>query len=174
MEVAAFRKTKRAGYQGDVSAYVVAEDEFGTWSFAPTGTVVRWTDGGDQQFMPLPHEPGFLRLIPRDTWWIASWWPDGNVFIDTVTPVRYVEDAWTWVDLELDVRRGPDGEVVIEDEDEFDAAIAGGHISAEEEREARAAASQLVAWLMELTPPFDDTGWRRFHETAALGLPPLP
>ena len=173
MEVGAFRKVKRSGYSGVHNAYILSEDAFGLWAWTPVGTVIRWTENGEERLVPLPHSPGYLRLIPRHTWWIASWWPDGNVFIDTVTPVDQANGTWSWVDLVLDVRRTPDGAVFLEDEDEFEDACTAGHINEAERRAAEAAGAQLVDWLTTRTPPFDDTGWQRFEEAASLTLPAL-
>lgn len=173
MEVAAFRKIKRPGFRGCVQGYVIDRDEFGLWALVPGGSMGRWREDGAERLVPLAEELTHLRLIRDGAWWTATWWPDGNVFVDTATPVQFVEDAWSWVDLELDIRRLPDGVVLLEDEDEFDAAIAAGHINAEEERAARAAAAEVVQYLKSHAAPFDASGRGRFDAAMALGLAPL-
>lgn len=174
MEVGAFRKIRRLGYRGTLSAYAVAEDEFGTWSFTPSGSTVRHNERGVETIGTLEQQPGFLRLIPRNGWWISSWWAhNGNVFADACTPAEFVDNAWTWTDLDLDVIRERSGSVRVDDEDEFLAAVDDGQFTPNEQREARAVTAQLVAWMRDRVAPFDDIGWRRFHEAAKLDLPPL-
>jgi hypothetical protein len=177
VEVGAFRKVKRWGYRGTLNAYLLGDDEFGSWSFVPAGSSVRHHERGVESVSVLHFEPGFLRLVPPTGWWVASWWPqDGGgvfVYVDICTPRVFEDNACTWTDLELDVLRSRDGAVRIDDEDEFEEANVAGYHSAADQREARAATTQLVALLRGRIPPFDDTGLRKFHEAASLGLSPL-
>ncbi len=176
METTVIRKIKRPGYTVLFPAYLLDDDEHGTWFFMPSDSVVRYVDGDETLLQPFTHAPGILLLAPRDQWWFGAWWPRaGRRFVatDACSPTVLVDGAWTWTDLELDVCRDADGAVWIEDQDDFEAAIAGGHIPADEQRAAIAIADQLATWLSARTAPFDDTGWRRFDAAAALGLAPL-
>jgi protein associated with RNAse G/E len=61
-------------------------------------------------------------LIPRNDWWVFTYNPKhpwATHWIDTSTPATFEEHRVTTIDLDLDVVRGPDGTVWIEDEDEF-------------------------------------------------------
>jgi hypothetical protein len=166
-------KDKRAGYSIRVSAYVVAEDEFGSWLFTPADSVARYEDGDDILLKPWPN---FLSLSQSDEWFWAGWWiRDGvpTIGTDACTPPVLVGDAWSWTDLELDVLRDPSG-TWIEDEDELDEAVAAGNITAAEAASAWTVSRELERRLLQRVAPFDDTGWRRHDEALALGLPPLP
>lgn len=96
----------------------LGEDEHGVWLAAPTGTV--WQRGSEASVSL----PAAATLIPRDTWWVASFNAapakfDMYVDISTV-PVWSSRDEVTMVDLDLDVvRYRGDGTVRLLDEDEF-------------------------------------------------------
>ncbi|MBA2608735.1 MAG: DUF402 domain-containing protein [Actinobacteria bacterium] len=179
MERALIRKIKRPGPISTWAGHVVSDDEFGLWVFSPNGTMVH-TDNDGVATIKLfgnGHGPGVLCLLPSDEWWLGCWWTrepgEPRLAIDACTPPVLIDGIWTWIDLELDVFRDSDGVAVIEDEDEFDDAVAAGHIPPDEQREALAITAAMERQLRERVPPFDETGWRRHDEAAALGLPPL-
>ena len=64
--------------------------------------------------------------------------PIGTVSIDVCTPAAFAGDAWTFVDLELDVYRAGDGAIEVFDEDELEEAVASGGLVSEEEHPDRA------------------------------------
>lgn len=96
-----------------------------------------------------------------------------RVSIDISTPPRLVDRVWVYDDLELDPFVTQQGKAGCEDADEFAAACLAGLVSAEEERHALAAATQLDAALSGREPPFDATGDDRLAEAVVLGLAPL-
>ena len=170
---AVIAKDKNAGYSIRVGAYVLDEDQFGTWLWTPAGSVARYFNGDD---VLLQEWPNFLSLAQSAEWFWAGWWirPDGpTVSTDACTPPRLVDGTWFWTDLELDIVRDHTGAVWVEDEDEFDEGIAAGHIAPELEQAARAVTIELERRLRERVSPFDDIGWRRHDAALALGLPPL-
>lgn len=91
-------------------------DEHGIWVWGPAGTVVSRPNAPDK-VSPNP----FVKLITPQAWWTAMW-PGGGihqVFVDICTPVEWVGNTATLVDLDLDVVGLRSGLVVVEDEDEF-------------------------------------------------------
>ncbi|RYI98750.1 MAG: DUF402 domain-containing protein, partial [Actinomycetales bacterium] len=65
-------------------------------------------------------------LLPHDDWWVATIYgtdPERpmDVYVDMTTPCVWADDesTVTCVDLDLDVVQGVDGEIWIDDEDEF-------------------------------------------------------
>ncbi|TCC59732.1 hypothetical protein E0H73_24250 [Kribbella pittospori] len=122
-----------------------------------------------------PGGPGehAVHLAPRDGWWFATWRPGGLLVADVSTPPEFADDEWTYVDLELDPYRRPDGTVGTEDWDELAEAHAAGLINDHEYGAAVEAAHTLEMQFSQGTEPFGTTGWTRLSEAIALGLPPL-
>lgn len=99
-----------------LEASFLDEDEHGIWVWGPAGTVVSRPNAADR-ISPHP----FVKLITPQAWWTAMW-PGGGmhrVFVDICTPVEWVGNTATLVDLDLDVVQLRSGQVVVEDEDEF-------------------------------------------------------
>jgi uncharacterized protein len=103
----------------------LGEDEYGTWVFAPQGSK-RWK--GTEPFRPVDFPAVFC--APHDGWWHLHY--NGNVtlpggepidithFIDITTkPTWMTRDRYEMVDLDLDVLVTSEGEIRIDDEDEF-------------------------------------------------------
>ncbi len=102
-----------------------------------------WLGGGPTTFLrkglsPTPrdhHERGFfadhhfVQLVVPDGWWTFIFngpdRPAGRIshYVDIVTPPEFRSDEIRWVDLDLDVILGGDGELLIDDEDEFTTHI---------------------------------------------------
>lgn len=95
----------------------IGEDAFGTWLWAPAGTVAR---RGDEPPQRQPH--AFTELIPRGEWFSAIWNAGGKyeIYVDVNTPPRWEGATVRMIDLDLDVVRvHDDGAVSTLDEDEF-------------------------------------------------------
>jgi hypothetical protein len=169
------RKVKLNGTIHTWEARLIDEDAHGMWLFTPQAGPVHNVVDGEEFYKPmgLGTEPGFLWLMPRDEWWFGAWWTRPNwehvaiVNLDACTPPALIDDIWTWTDLELDICRNHAGEVWVEDEDEFDESIALGLIDEPTQQAARAVTDDMVRRLTERVPPFDDTGWRRYHDLIA-------
>jgi protein associated with RNAse G/E len=100
----------------------LGEDEHGTWLGAPAGTMV------SRPGVTYPSRYPSVRLVPRDEWFLATFYadeprplPNGwvEVYVDIATVAHWSEGAVTAVDLDLDVIRGRTGRVWVDDEDEF-------------------------------------------------------
>ena len=100
-------------------AYWLGSDEWGEWIAAPTGTK-RWR--GELRKEPTAEDAVFC--VPREGWWHLHY--TGNAtrfshFVDIATPATWVSpNRYEMIDLDLDVVRGHDGVVDVEDEDEFE------------------------------------------------------
>ena len=178
MERLGIRKIKLSGTVLTWSAYFLAEDEFGRWSFTPPGSTVH-NRKGDEEWtatIGVGTEAGFLWLMPRDEWFYAGWWrrPDWEqLAVDACTIPSLTDGLWTWTDLELDVCRDATGKVWVEDEDEFDESLAAGFIDTASEAAARNVTDTIVTRLTDRIAPFDGTGWARHDEAVTLELAPL-
>jgi hypothetical protein len=61
-------------------------------------------------------------LVPRNAWWTAKFRPATAgvpIYVDICTPARWHGTRVTAIDLDLDVLRLDDGQVQVDDEDEF-------------------------------------------------------
>lgn len=162
------RKIKRPGATSTWQAELLEETEHGLWLFTPPRAPVHNVKDGEEwhSVMGQGTEPGFLWLMPRDQWWFGAWWtrPDRDqLAVDACTVPTLIDGVWTWIDLELDVVRDGNGNVWVEDEDEFADAIAGGHIPPAEQTAARAVTDDIVRQLTGRTDPFGDEGWERYR-----------
>ena len=95
-------------------------DAHGQWVGVPKGT---WLSKPGKGFTA---QADHVVLLPHDGWWVATIYGDDaerpmDVYVDMTTPVVWADDETTvtCVDLDLDVIRSIDGEVWIDDEDEF-------------------------------------------------------
>lgn len=95
---------------------LLGADAHGDWLAFPAGT--RMARPG-RSFDSPNHQVG---LVPASGAWLATFHaPGGDVdcYVDMTTAPRWRGADVVAVDLDLDVIRGLDGEVVIDDEDEF-------------------------------------------------------
>lgn len=96
----------------------IGEDEWGDWMAVPAGST-RWK--GTDEVRPTRHPAVFC--APRDGWWHLHYngaTTEYSHFVDIITPVRWVDtNHYEMIDLDLDVIRRQNGNVEIEDEDEF-------------------------------------------------------
>jgi hypothetical protein len=162
-------------------AYVLGDDEYGTWLYTPEGSRVVGRRGGvvSSSFVGIPDAPGLhvLQLVPADGgWWFGTWAVDHvapRTAIDICTPPAFAEDEWSYVDLELDVYRRQDT-VGIFDDDEFDEACQSGLISADERDVCLAAAAELDDRLRGSDRLLDEVVWDRLAAGVRLDVPALP
>jgi uncharacterized protein len=121
----------------------LGEDEYGVWTGARAGNTSRKGDGPAVIF-----EHSQVMLFPRREWWTATFTanPPGTIYCDITTPVSWPSPhEVTMVDLDLDVYRQRDGQVVLLDEDEFaEHQVRYGYPP-----DVIAASRRTAAWLQE-------------------------
>ena len=162
------------------SAYVIKEDEHGTWLYTPEGSVVAGRRDGvvGRSYVGIPEAPGLhvLQLIPADrAWWYGTWAVDQvgpRTAIDICTPPEFADGQWSYVDLELDVYRRQEM-VGIFDGDEFEEACNLRTISAIEREVCLSTAAGLDCRLRAEDWLLDEVVWDRLAASVRLDLPPL-
>jgi predicted RNA-binding protein associated with RNAse of E/G family len=85
------------------------------------------------------------------------------VTIDVSTPPVLEDETWSFLDLELDLFRTPDGRAGIVDQDEFEPLAASGLVSDHEVGTADATARALLPLVQRRSEPFGDAAlpWLR-------------
>lgn len=96
----------------------LGEDDHGLWLWSPPGSAMQ---RGDEPPKSTPSTN--IKLIPADKWWTAIWRWNGahDLYVDIITPPRWIGSRVTMVDIDLDLVRWNDGTVEVLDEDEFEA-----------------------------------------------------
>jgi predicted RNA-binding protein associated with RNAse of E/G family len=139
----------------------LGEDENGTWFGLPTGTSFRrpgafFTSTNDQ-----------VTLVPREGWWVATFhgpggttWEDLagaalDLYVDMTTPAEIDGSTVRCTDLDLDVIRGANGMVLVDDEDEFAEHQVAFDYPPEVVHAAEEACASVLAAVSARTPPFD-------------------
>jgi hypothetical protein len=152
-------KVKRpGGVYTFVDLRLVAADDHGIWLFGATGT--RWHAPHDAGALPFDA----LVLVDPAAWWVTFWVDDTNdrrVEIDICLPPERCADGWSYVDLELDPVRHANGDVEVQDRDEFAAACANGYVTPADADAAIHAAARMERALREAREPWGETGWQR-------------
>lgn len=136
-------------------------DGHGQWIGLATGT---WLSRPGAGFHAICEQ---VVLLPHDAWWCATFHgPDPrrpvDVYVDITTPVEWVGDEVTCVDLDLDVIQGVTGRVWVDDEDEFAEHRRTLAYPPHVVDSALAARDEVLAMVEGRVPPFDgDTalGW---------------
>ena len=140
----------------------LAEDEHGVWLGGRPGNVTLRGPRG-----ALAFKTHHLMLIPAGAWWVASFNEPPTrslIYVDVTTPPRWDGDLVTMVDLDLDVILGPDGDVFLEDEDEFDEHRVALAYPDDIVHRARATADQVLRSVRAREEPFATVGPRRLEE----------
>ena len=109
----------------EFEAKYLGADGHGHWAGLPAGTAFRRPG---MEFVSTNMQ---VTLIPRAGWWVATFhgpggktWADlddapVDVYVDMTTPAEIDGLTVRCVDLDLDVIRGDNGHVIVDDEDEF-------------------------------------------------------
>ncbi len=109
------------------------------------------TAGGSYDGLGVERQAGDVAVtkVREGRWWYPTVYrgADGErrgTYVNVCTPVEVFPDAVRYVDLHVDVVKHADGTVERVDDDELDAAVAAGHVSAALAEKARAVAATVV------------------------------
>lgn len=97
---------------------LLGEDGWGVWLGVGDGRLVR---KGEVEWRDVGRD--FVQVVVPGAWWTAMVNEPGfpvEVYVDVVSPAVWDGGVVTMVDLDLDVVRTADGEVLVVDEDEFE------------------------------------------------------
>ncbi len=96
---------------------VLGVDALGVWCGAPVGTRL------ERPGAAFTSEFGWVTLFPTGRPWAASYYDSAAqriaVYVDVTTPAVWTGSEVTMVDLDLDVIVTRDGDLLLDDEDEF-------------------------------------------------------
>jgi len=119
----------------------------------PDGTLTlrrEMTGGGTYDALGVSREAGDVAItkVREGRWWYPTVYrgDDGvrkGTYVNVCTPVECFPDAVRYVDLHVDVVKGPDGEIRRVDDDELDDAVAAGQVSDALAEKARSVATSL-------------------------------
>jgi uncharacterized protein len=151
--------------------------------WTPDGASMRIADTGsgvpadNWRLVPFAAERDALRLSrPGARVMHAAVWHDG-VFagwkVDVIRPLRRFCVGFEYLDLELDVSVGRDGEAAIVDEDEFVESCRQGVIDAREAAAVRREAEGALRAARRRKAPFGGE-WERWRPNPAWPVPGLP
>jgi uncharacterized protein len=152
------------------SCSYLGSDTFGDWLGIPVGTVM--TRPGARYVCELAQ----VGLVPAqqapaaERGWLATFHSPGAplfVYVDVTAPPVWDGPTLHAVDLDLDVVRRGDGEVFVDDEDEFAEHQVSLGYPPEVIAAARTSADRLVALLDAGHPPYDGTAAAWFDRLEA-------
>lgn len=129
----------------------LGRDEHGTWLGARRGNPVLQPDGR------VEHQADDgVWLIPPGQFWIAAFWFTAvtDLTIDICRPPVQDGDAFSFVDLELDLFRNAKGDAGIVDHDEFASLAAARLVSKHDLTTARTTADRLLPLVEQRSEPF--------------------
>lgn len=143
------------------SVETLGSDEFGTWLGSRQGNPVRHRDG--RRVEAQAHDA--VWLVSEGAWWLSAFWftDETDLTIDICTPPVLAGNAWTFVDLELDLFRRADGHAGVVDQEEFDRLVESGHLTDTQVRNAAGAARSLLPLVSAKSEPFGEAArpWLR-------------
>jgi protein associated with RNAse G/E len=136
----------------DYPARRLSEDDLGIWLGVPRGTESVYHGRPSVEQIP------FVLLIPHAAWWTGMFNPPprtSEVYCDITTPARWEGDTVHIIDLDLDVVRRRETQLVeLRDEDEFAEHRVRFDYPEDLVTEAYAAAQKLLAALGDGSEPF--------------------
>ena len=95
-------------------------------------------------------------------------------YVNLQEPFRRAGSRFDTVDLVLDLVVAPDRGWQLKDEDDFERAVADGHLTAEVENRVRAEAERMIAVLVAGGPPFCESEWLGWRPPPDWTVPALP
>ncbi|WP_158068462.1 DUF402 domain-containing protein [Serinicoccus sp. CUA-874] len=130
---------------------ILGTDRHGTWLGSRQGTPVHQPDGG----VELQQNAAVWLVIER-SWSLPAFWftAETDLTIDVCTPLTFEDETWSFIDLELDLFRRPDGRAGLVDQDEWDLLAGSGLIVDEAVRAAEETARSLLPLVERQVEPF--------------------
>ncbi|MES3516595.1 MAG: DUF402 domain-containing protein [Natronomonas sp.] len=130
---------------------VLGRGEVTEWDADGSITIERtMTGGGTYDALDVDRESGdtATTTFVEGRWWYATVYrgSDGTrrgTYVNVCTPVEIFPREVRYVDLHVDVVKGPDGDVRRVDDDELDAAVDAGHVSEALAERAREVAASI-------------------------------
>lgn len=156
--------------------YLAAETRFRA-ARAPDGGPVRdlsdWTSVG-----AIWTGGSAIRLLPADSWYCIDVEFDASrtfsgYYVNFQTPVRRTAGGFDTVDLVLDLEVFPDGADRVKDLEDFETAIAAGHISAEVAARVRTEAEDVRSEVKSKGAPDGAVQWACWHPPESWKVPTL-
>jgi uncharacterized protein len=144
----------------EFDAVWLGNDEHGDWIGIPTGTAM---SRPGMQVVTANDQVGLSparSTADGEGWWVATFHGPGGhhgiaVYVDIATPPVWDGSTVRMVDLDLDVIRGREGDVVVDDEDEFaEHQVELGYPS-EVVALAQASCDRVRVAVREEEPPYD-------------------
>jgi hypothetical protein len=143
----------------------LGDDDLGAWCGAPPGT---WLERPGASFTSAF---GWVTLFPHDQPWAASYYDSVDqpisVYVDVTTLAVWDGPLVTMVDLDLDVIRTRDGDLLLDDEDEFDEHRVTLGYPTDVVDLARRTADDLIAAATDGAEPFGPAGSQWLARLAA-------
>ncbi len=145
--------------------YRLDEDEWGTWLWTPPGSTAQRAGDPAKTFNHLN-----VKLVAPGEWWTAIWNDSGryDLYVDIITPAAWNGDRVTMIDLDLDVIRHADDQVVIADEDEFAAHQLVYAYPPAVVAKTRRVTDDLQRRIRAGEEPFNEVGVTRMRQAAEL------
>jgi Ribonuclease G/E len=139
----------------DGRGVVLGRGEVTDWDPEGSITVEReMTGGGTYDALGVDRVAGDIATttFTEGRWWYPTVYrsADGErrgTYVNVCTPVEIFPETVRYVDLHVDVVKGPAGEVRRVDDDELDAALEAGHVSAALAERARTVATSIESAL---------------------------
>lgn len=142
------------GFRGLVSLIELEDGEYYYWEFPKAGRIavcgkgMRWLQmvpDDKRHMITVKYLPEGKKLAGRELRNAVSVW-----YVDIIEGIEYAEDGVAiFVDKYLDVIFTPQGDVVIDDRDELDAAYASGELTKEQYEDALLEGDLVVKELCE-------------------------
>ena len=143
----------------------LGDDGLGTWCGAPAGTCL------ERPGASFASAFAWVTLFPHHQPWAASYYDSVDqpisVYVDVTTPAVWDGPLVTMVDLDLDVVLHRDGDLLLDDEDEFDEHTVTLGYPADVVALARRTADELMAAAAVGHEPFGPAGSRWLARLAA-------
>lgn len=156
-EIWKVNKDVLAGATQTWDAYLLGNDEHGTWLYTPTGTPIRNAQG--QQVDTLQAQ---AQLYPPEKPWVASWLQDGSFIATVTTPPEKDNCSIRYTDLGMRHCANGADDGGQDETQEYDQALATGRVSSRRDGTLRAVFTDLKRQITEHVEPFGEIGPKWF------------